>query len=127
MSKISDVSLCTLNALMSTTQELLSLDVLLENSDEEYGFDIVYSSPVIEELFQSTDLEEMVHKVLQQLTEKERNIILLRFGMINCREHTLEEVGAMYGVTRERVRQIEVKVLRKLRHPTRQRFLKDFI
>lgn len=72
-------------------------------------------------------LKEMVKKALDTLTYKERRVIELRFGLADGRPHTLEEVGAEFNVTRERVRQIESKALRKLRHRDRSRFLRDFL
>ncbi len=72
-------------------------------------------------------LHEQVHQVLSGLTEREAGIVRLRFGLMDGRPHTLDEIGRVYGVTRERVRQIEQKVLTKLRHPARARLLRDFL
>jgi RNA polymerase primary sigma factor len=68
-----------------------------------------------------------VDEVLHTLTEREARVLQLRFGLEDGRSRTLEEVGREFGVTRERIRQIEAKALRKLRHPTRSRKLKDFL
>ncbi|MGN0651070.1 MAG: RNA polymerase sigma factor RpoD [Oscillospiraceae bacterium] len=68
-----------------------------------------------------------VMEALDTLTDREKKVIMLRFGMVDGRQHTLEEVGQEFDVTRERIRQIETKALRKLRHPTRSRKLKDFL
>ena len=65
--------------------------------------------------------------MLHTLTEREARVLQLRFGLEDGRSRTLEEVGREFGVTRERIRQIEAKALRKLRHPTRSRKLKDFL
>ena len=65
--------------------------------------------------------------VLDSLTERERRVLSLRFGLVDGYSRTLEEVGRQFNVTRERIRQIEAKALRKLRHPTRSRKLKDFL
>ena len=72
-------------------------------------------------------LREQVEDVLNTLSERERRVLELRFGLIDGRSRTLEEVGRDFGVTRERIRQIEAKALRKLRHPTRSRKLRDFL
>jgi RNA polymerase primary sigma factor len=72
-------------------------------------------------------LKEQVGDVLDSLTLRERKVLQLRFGIVDGRSRTLEEVGREFGVTRERVRQIEAKALRKLRHPSRSKKLKDFL
>ncbi len=72
-------------------------------------------------------LRESVQNALAVLSERERQVLELRFGLIDGKEHTLEEVGQFFNVTRERIRQIESKALRKLRHPTRSRQLRDFL
>jgi len=61
------------------------------------------------------------------LTERERSVIEMRFGLNDGKDHTLEEVGRAFGVTRERIRQIEAKALRKLRHPSRSKALRDYL
>jgi RNA polymerase primary sigma factor len=72
-------------------------------------------------------LKEQVSEVLETLTERERKVLQLLFGLEDGRSRTLEGVGMEFGVTRERIRQIEAKALRKLRHPSRSRRLKDFL
>jgi len=72
-------------------------------------------------------LREQIREVLAFLNEREREVIEMRFGLLDGMDHTLEEVGTEFGVTRERIRQIEAKALRKLRHPTRSRFLRDYL
>ena len=72
-------------------------------------------------------LKAQLDKVLGELTERERKVLLLRFGLEDGRARTLEEVGKEFNVTRERIRQIEAKALRKLRHPSRSRKLKDYL
>jgi RNA polymerase primary sigma factor len=72
-------------------------------------------------------LKEQIHNILGALSEREREVLEMRFGLLDGEDHTLEEVGRHFGVTRERIRQIEAKALRKLRHPTRSRALRDYL
>ena len=72
-------------------------------------------------------LKDEISQVLETLTEREEKVIRLRFGLEDGKPRTLEEVGQMFGVTRERIRQIEAKALRKLRHPSRSRKLRDYM
>jgi len=72
-------------------------------------------------------LREQMHEILEQLTDRERDVLAMRFGLKDGQSHTLEEVGQAFGVTRERIRQIESKALRKLRHPLRSRKLRDYL
>ena len=72
-------------------------------------------------------LKEQIDDVLSTLTRREQRVLVLRFGLEDGRSRTLEEVGQEFSVTRERIRQIEAKALRKLRHPSRSRKLKDYL
>ena len=72
-------------------------------------------------------LREQMHDALATLSEREREVLALRFGLTDGESHTLEEVGAHFNVTRERVRQIEAKALLKLRHPTKSRKLREYL
>ncbi|MBI4731249.1 MAG: sigma-70 family RNA polymerase sigma factor [Chloroflexi bacterium] len=72
-------------------------------------------------------LRDQIHHALTALTERERQVLELRFGLVDGKDHTLEEVSRYFSVTRERIRQIEAKALRKLRHPTRSRHLRDYL
>ncbi|MBI4337327.1 MAG: sigma-70 family RNA polymerase sigma factor, partial [Chloroflexi bacterium] len=72
-------------------------------------------------------LKQQVEEVLSTLSDRERRVLELRFGLTDGRSRTLEEVGREFGVTRERIRQIEAKALRKLRHPSRSKKLRDFL
>ncbi len=72
-------------------------------------------------------MKEQIGEVLSSLTHRERRVLQLRFGLEDGRSRTLEEVGKEFNVTRERIRQIEAKALRKLRHPSRSRKLKDYL
>ncbi|PJF25187.1 MAG: RNA polymerase subunit sigma, partial [Phototrophicales bacterium] len=72
-------------------------------------------------------LREKIDYLLETLTPREAHILQLRFGLLNGRAHTLEEVGQQFGLTRERIRQIEGRALRRLRHPRRSRQLRDYL
>jgi len=72
-------------------------------------------------------LGEKIEEMLATLSPREARILRLRFGLLNGRSHTLEEVGQKFGLTRERIRQIEGKALRRLRHPCRSRALRDYL
>ena len=83
--------------------------------------------PVPAEAAAATLLKEQLDEVLDTLTDREQKVLRLRFGMNDGRARTLEEVGKEFDVTRERIRQIEAKALRKLRHPSRSRKLRDYL
>lgn len=99
-----------------------------DNNDSELGdLQVDDINPTVEEQVEYNQLKESIGLVLNTLTEREKNIIELRFGLKDGIDRTLEQVGIKYGVTRERIRQIESKAIRRLRHPSRSRKLKDFI
>ena len=83
--------------------------------------------PVPMDAAAATLLREQLTEVMSSLTEREQRVLRLRFGMDDGKARTLEEVGKEFDVTRERIRQIEAKALRKLRHPSRSRKLKDYL
>lgn len=99
-----------------------------EDEDSEFGFFI--ENDAVPSPAQSTYdklLQEKIESLLNTLTPREARILRLRFGLINGRSHTLEEVGQKFGLTRERIRQIEGRALRRLRHPRRSRHLRDYL
>jgi len=79
------------------------------------------------ELIEYEDLRRNLKEVLDTLSDREKNVLILRFGLDDGRPRTLEEIGGKMGVTRERIRQIEEKALKKLRHPSRSKKLRDFL
>lgn len=110
-------------------QEPVSLETPIgEEEDSQLGdFLEDKDMPNPEEVAASMILREQLEEMLADLSEREREVLRLRFGLEDGHAHTLEDVGRRFGVTRERIRQIEAKALRKLRHPSRSRRLKDFL
>jgi len=115
--------------LMRVSQEPMSLETPVGSEDNSVLVDFIaddsMASPV-EETNREL-LREQMRDILDSLTERERDVLEQRFGLKDGESHTLEEVGQRLGVTRERIRQIESKALRKLRHPTRSRKLRDYL
>ncbi len=117
------------NELLIWAEKVFSLDAPLSEEEENTLGDIIEDmrerGPV--EVTDQRLLREEIRKVLNQLTMRERQVIELRFGLVDDHDHTLEEVGKKLKVTRERVRQIEERAIRKLRHPQASRILKDYL
>ncbi len=115
--------------LLIWAEKVFSLDAPLSEEEENTLGDIIEDlrerGPV--EVTDQRLLREEIRKVLGQLTLRERQVIELRFGLLDDHDHTLEEVGKKLKVTRERVRQIEERAIRKLRHPQASRILKDYL
>lgn len=110
-------------------QEPVSLETPIgEEEDSELG-DFLEDKdiPSPEEAAASQLLREQLDEMLEELTDREREVLRLRFGLEDGHPYTLEEVGRRFGVTRERIRQIEAKALRKLRHPSRSKKLRDYL
>jgi RNA polymerase primary sigma factor len=110
-------------------REPISLDTPLgEDGDSEFG-DLIEDSEAIEpgEAVGFTLLQEQLNSVLGTLSEREAGVVSLRFGLTDGQPKTLEEIGKVYGVTRERIRQIESKTMSKLRHPSRSKLLRDYL
>jgi RNA polymerase primary sigma factor len=111
------------------SQEPMSLETPVGNEENSSLGDFIEdeSVPQPAEAASSELLREQVHSALDQLSRREREVLEMRFGLRDGQAHTLEEVGQAFGVTRERIRQIEAKALRKLRHPIRSRKLRDYL
>jgi RNA polymerase primary sigma factor len=110
-------------------REPISLHIPLgEDGDSELG-DLIEDSEAIQpgEAVSFTLLQEQLHSVLGTLSEREAGVVSLRFGLTDGQPKTLEEIGKVYGVTRERIRQIESKTMSKLRHPSRSQVLRDYL
>jgi len=112
--------------LLEATQTPISLEVLLDEANEEFMFKYLVTSAFEDEV-DSRFIAKTIRDSMETLTEREKQVLILRYGLYDGQERTLEELGAIFNVTRERVRQIEAKVFRKLRHPTRARYFKDLL
>ena len=111
------------------SQEPVSLETPIGEEDDSHLGDFIKDERNVspEEYATNEMLKDEINDVLLTLTEREEKVIRLRFGLDDGKSKTLEEVGQLFGVTRERIRQIEAKALRKLRHPSRSKKLKDYI
>ena len=111
------------------SQEPVSLETPIGEEDDSHLGDFIKdeSNMSPEEYATNEMLKDEISDVLLTLTEREEKVIRLRFGLEDGKSRTLEEVGQLFGVTRERIRQIEAKALRKLRHPSRSRKLRDYL
>ena len=110
-------------------REPISLDQTIgDEGDTQLGDFIEDSEAVVAvDAVSFTLLQDQLHAVLASLAEREAGLVRLRFGLTDGRPRTLDEIGQVYGVTRERIRQIESKTMTKLRHPSRSRLLRDFM
>lgn len=114
---------------MKISQDPVSLETPIGEEDDSHLGDFIKDERSMspEEYATNEILKEEIKNVLQTLQEREQEVLELRFGLVDGTSHTLEEVGKKFNVTRERIRQIEAKALRKLRHPSRAKKLKDFL
>ena len=124
-----DMSVEKVREIMKIAQEPVSLETPIGEEDDSHLGDFIEDQEALAPADAAAYelLKEQLEDVLDTLTEREENVLRLRFGLDDGRSRTLEEVGKVFGVTRERIRQIEAKALRKLRHPSRSKRLKDFL
>ncbi|MEE3432561.1 MAG: RNA polymerase sigma factor RpoD [Lachnospiraceae bacterium] len=124
-----DISVDRVREIIKISQEPVSLETPIGEEEDSHLGDFIQdeNAPVPAEAATFTLLKEQLQEVLGTLTEREQKVLILRFGLEDGRSRTLEEVGKEFNVTRERIRQIEAKALRKLRHPSRSRKLKDYL
>jgi RNA polymerase primary sigma factor len=115
--------------ILQSAEEPISLERPIGDEDSSQLGDFIEDSDALEPMEAAARemLREQVQSALSVLSERERQVLELRFGLIDGKDHTLEEVSRYFNVTRERIRQIEAKALRKLRHPTRSRFLREYL
>ncbi len=124
-----DMPLEKVREIIRVSQEPVSLETPIGEEEDSHLGDFIQDddAPAPQEVASHTLLKEQLGDVLSTLTEREEKVLRLRFGLEDGRSRTLEEVGKEFNVTRERIRQIEAKALRKLRHPSRSKKLKDFL
>lgn len=124
-----DIPVERVREISKISQEPVSLETPIGEEEDSHLGDFIQDDnvPVPAEAAAFTLLKEQLVEVLSTLTEREQKVLRLRFGLDDGRARTLEEVGKEFNVTRERIRQIEAKALRKLRHPSRSRKLKDYL
>ena len=124
-----DMPVDKVREIMRVTQEPVSLETPIGEEEDSHLGDFIPDddAPAPADAASHTLLKEQLGEVLKTLTPREEKVLRLRFGLEDGRSRTLEEVGKEFNVTRERIRQIEAKALRKLRHPSRSKKLKDFL
>lgn len=124
-----DITVDRVREIMKIAQEPVSLETPIGEEEDSHLGDFIedQDAPAPAEAASFILLKEQLEEVLETLTAREKKVLQLRFGLEDGRARTLEEVGQHFGVTRERIRQIEAKALRKLRHPSRSKKLKDFL
>jgi RNA polymerase primary sigma factor len=115
--------------IMKIAQDPVSLETPIGEEEDSHLGDFIQDedTPAPADAASQTILREVIERELHTLTPREEHVIKLRFGLYDGRTRTLEEVGKEFDITRERIRQIEAKALRKLRHPSRARHLKGFL
>ena len=116
-------------AILKTSMEPISLEMPVGQEEDSHLGDFIEDQKIREPDDEASRklLREQLRQVLDSLSQREREVLSMRFGLQDGHIRTLEEVGQAFGVTRERIRQIEVKALRKLRHPTRSKKLRDYL
>ncbi|MCP5465980.1 MAG: sigma-70 family RNA polymerase sigma factor, partial [Thermotogae bacterium] len=132
LAKLMDKPVEKINEILMSAKDIISLNSPISNGsgddDESETGDFVGANDLTpEEVAQQMILKEKLEEVLDTLHPKEALVLKMRYGFLDGKQKTLEEVGQFFNVTRERIRQIETKALRKLRHPSRSSQLKDII
>ncbi|MDD1748402.1 MAG: RNA polymerase sigma factor RpoD, partial [Methanothrix sp.] len=124
-----DFSLDKVRKVLKIAKEPISLDTPIGEEEDSYLGDFIEDKKVVppSDAVVQLNLSEQTRKVLSTLTPREEKVLKMRFGIDEKADHTLEEVGQNFDVTRERIRQIEAKALRKLRHPSRSKKLRSFV
>jgi len=128
VSKITGLSVVRVNEILCAIQEPVSLETPILSEEKELK-DVIIDEKSISpyRTLENNEASSRIEQVLSSLTEREEKIIRMRFGIGVNSEHTLEEVGKFFNLTRERIRQIEIKALKKLRHPARSKMLREYV
>ena len=128
ISKKMDMPITKVRKIIKIAQEPISLETPIGEEEDSHLGDFIEDKfiPSPPDAVIHQNLKEQIENALKTLTEREAKVLKMRFGLGDGNEHTLEEVGQQFKVTRERIRQIEAKALRKLKHPSRSRKLKSF-
>ena len=129
VARVMEVDVAKVHEIMRVSQEPTSLETPVGDEDDSHLGDFIQdtSAPSPYDATSRQLLKEHMEEVLNTLSDREKRVLILRFGLENGKPRTLEEVGREFNVTRERIRQIEAKALRKLRHPSRSKKLKDYL
>ena len=129
IAEVMEIPVSKVRKILKIAQEPISLETPIGEEEDSHLGDFIEDQGVVSpaEAVININLKDQTAAVLQTLTDREEQVIRMRFGIGDGSEHTLEEVGQRFSVTRERIRQIEAKALRKLRHPSRTRKLKTFL
>ena len=124
-----EITVDRVREIMKIAQEPVSLETPIGEEEDSHLGDFIedQDAPAPAEAASYILMKEQLTEVLATLTDREKKVLELRFGINDGRARTLEEVGQIFGVTRERIRQIEAKALRKLKHPSRSKKLRDFL
>ena len=129
IAKVMEISEAKVREIQKIAQDPVSLETPIGEEEDSHLGDFIPDddAPAPADAAAFMLLKEQLMEVLDTLTPREKRVLLLRYGLEDGRGRTLEEVGKEFNVTRERIRQIEAKALRKLRHPSRSKKLKDFL
>jgi RNA polymerase primary sigma factor len=128
IAKIMGLSVTRVTEILRAIQEPVSLETPILSEEKELK-DVIVDEKSISpfKTLENSEAANRIEEVLSSLTEREEKIIRMRFGIGIGTEHTLEEVGKYFKLTRERIRQIEIKALKKLRHPARSKMLREYV
>ncbi len=130
--EITDLLMCSPEDLFSEAQMTMELasnkrTLLMREAEVKMLASTHNTTPMLEEIVDQDKVKKLIMEKLEMLTPREQKVLKMRFGLDGCQESTLEEVGRQFDVTRDRIRQIEAKALRKLRHPSRTEDLKEYL